>query len=182
MKKVLVAILFSAIAAVGYSTPVAYSSVGFYTNTIESGQPSFDANNTSVIFQAHPGYNNVDLLSLDVVGVSIPAASIVPGFGFGTGEFKNIAATEKLDVNLITDSISPNGASRSISGRWTYASGVGSYAGQAGNGTWAATFQPALDQLVLTSFSGDLHPTPEPASMAILGMGAVGFLARRRRK
>jgi len=65
-------------------------------------------------------------------------------------------------------------------GIWNYQSGTGAYAGLVGSGTWSATYVfPGT--LAFTTFAGDLAPVPEPASMAVLGLGAAALLRRRRK-
>jgi hypothetical protein len=74
------------------------------------------------------------------------------------------------------------GNTSSIDGTWTYQSGTGAYAGYTGGaGTFGAVYN-TTGAYASTTLTGDLTPVPEPASMAVLGIGALAAISRRRRR
>lgn len=61
----------------------------------------------------------------------------------------------------------------------SFSNGTGSLAGYTGNGSISnTTWKNGNDQ---TTFVAELQAVPEPASMAVLGVGLAGVIARRRR-
>ena len=107
------------------------------------------------------------------------------GVAFYTG-----AVGQSLILDLtVTDVIySPDNLTRSIDGFWIYGGGTGTYdpsliAG--GDGTFAIS-QTSATSPTFPFFSGEvlvgnLYATPEPGTYAVLGLGVVGLLVRRRR-
>lgn len=88
---------------------------------------------------------------------------------------------DEIDLGITLQWITTSGSTTSGAGNWTYIGGTGAYAGLAGDGTFAFS----VDEPSLTSFSsfvGTLESVPEPASIAILGMGAAALIGRRFKK
>ena len=74
------------------------------------------------------------------------------------------------------------GNTSSLNGTWTYTSGTGAYAGYVGgSGTFAAVYN-STGTYASTTVTGDLEPVPEPATMAVLGLGVVALGRRLRRR
>ncbi len=101
-----------------------------------------------------------------------------------TGDGIYTGPTDTLDFHLVINSVVSNGNSQSIDGLWTYTGGTGTYANlPGGSGTFAQSLlinhTPAIS---FFTFTGDLAPVPEPASMAILATGLLGIAAKRRKK
>lgn len=176
MKKLAILAILGALVPVSQAASIAFSTVGLYAQS----SAGFSASNNSVVYQLHPGYNDVNVFNTTVSGVDLTTATI--STGTGTASYSNGSLSEVLNVNLAVTSIVKDGAARSLAGTWTYTSGVGTYNAQKGSGTWAATLNPTLGQLDLTTFTGSLQAVPEPASMAVIGIGAMALAARRRRK
>ncbi len=99
-----------------------------------------------------------------------------------TGEYSGAGGT--LDYSYVISDVTSNGAFQSVDGAWTYTGGTGTYANlPGGGGTLAFTIDLSSGEPDETGtvFSGDLQAVPEPASMAVLGVGALGLLRRRKK-
>lgn len=124
---------------------------------------------------------------LGQVSYSVPIGSL-PRTGNGSfiGNYP-YPAPDRLNFALTISSFGAVGQNYQILGTWTATSGTGKYLGVTGGGDFETTFDPlsgnGTDSLASDSyFSGDIHtPTPEPATLAALGMGAVGLIRRRKR-
>ncbi len=120
------------------------------------------------------GYGPLSTLVLTSVTGPVPIA--------GTGVYSGAGGTLNFSYSLT--SLSVLGLSQSVSGTWNYTGGTGTYANQVGSGTLAATITPKLNGAVGfdtgTVFGGSLNPVPEPASMAVLGLGAAALIRRRK--
>lgn len=141
-------------------------SVGGFTNGV-----GVYATTENVIFQNTPG----TLSTLAVAGnINSP----------GPSQFLNATATYvgsggSLVVNYSTSPMQTSGNSASYDGIWTYVSGTGAYAGLSGTG--AVNFLVSASGFANHSLSGELQAVPEPATMAVLGLGAAALLRRRKR-
>jgi hypothetical protein len=72
------------------------------------------------------------------------------------------------------------GNTSSLNGSWTYTSGTGAYASYTGgSGTFAAVYNTS-GNYASTTLSGDLNPVPEPATLAVLGLGVLALRRRVR--
>lgn len=124
---------------------------------------------------------------------SFPALTLltadVTGDGHGNGISAVATYTNGSGDSLILDwtvtDNQYNGNAFSMDGTWTYAGGTGGYDPShiaSGLGTFAVSeTNTGSGGVSGTVLIGDLYPTPEPATMAALGMGVLA-LARRRRK
>jgi hypothetical protein len=103
--------------------------------------------------------------------------------GMQTATYTGGGSTLVLDLVFI-NTVS-NGGAKTDQGTWSYVTGTGGYApGTAitgGTGTYSITYNPADGQFASTTIAGNLDAVPEPASVAALGVGALGLLRRRRK-
>jgi len=106
----------------------------------------------------------------------VNAAPPTPGVGL-----LDDGAGNSITYSITFDSASGNFNGVSASGTWNYVAGTGFYAGLVGGGTITENYDGSSG-LSLGTVVGDLRAVPEPASMAAMGLGIVGLIARRRRK
>ena len=100
--------------------------------------------------------------------------------------FTNSGGVQELYNRTIQDwqtTPNPNAAFPSLNnGAVVYGLSLGS-----GDG-WAGTFDGAADNVTIgfngasTTYNFETQPVPEPATIAALGLGALGFLRKRRAK
>lgn len=109
---------------------------------------------------------------------TLNGADLSSGFQ-GTAAF--LDPSDSLDVSFATTSGSLSGSTFSDSGTWTYTGGTGTYANLSGEGTFAGTFNPALNDYSITTFAGTLQAVPAPSAYAFLALGVLGLAARKRR-
>jgi len=142
-------------------------------NYVINGDGTFTSNET-VIFQ------QTDLIVPMLTSMSYTADGTTL---VGAGSFTN--GTDSLDFSFTftpdvpTDPFSSTQTAHAI---WTYTGGTGAFANMQGSGVMASNYDAPLNQSSLSVFSGRLEAVPEPASMAVLGLGLVGVLRSRRRK
>lgn len=108
----------------------------------------------------------------------------------GTATFTAGSETLVLDLTVIPGSTPPSPTgypdfsqpTTSVNGTWVTDSGLTSGVLSStvhASGNWSASFN-SQGQVVLSSFIGQTNPVPEPATMAVVGMG-LAALARRRK-
>ena len=107
-----------------------------------------------------------------IVNVAPPASGMAT-LSNGSGDSIDL----DLTLQAVTDSVS----TVSGVGNWAYVSGTGAYANLAGSGTFAYSIDvPSAGSF--SSFVGKLNAVPEPASLALIGMGVTALAVRRARK
>jgi hypothetical protein len=165
MFKVGVIALLSAVAVISQATIFNVVSVGTFTLTTNGYTTS-----ENVVFQNTPSALSTMSFSALYNGPGIDGTITYSG---GGGNI-TLAITSPGPFN-------GGGSGSSIAGSWTYTSGTGAYSGySAGAGTWGATYD-SVGNYASTTLSGNLTPVPEPATMAVLGIGALALIRRRRR-
>lgn len=102
----------------------------------------------------------------------------------GTGTYTGVGGSLDFDLQFAANSyqtVGPTGGS--IDGTWTYTGGTGGYAGYTGgSGTLALTYFLTSPTTAMTGTTFQGMITPEPTPFAVLGLGAMGLLVRRRRR
>ena len=87
-----------------------------------------------------------------------------------------------LTFDLVYDNTEVGGFGISTdSGLWTVLGGTGSYAGYAGSGSYSINYNAPDNNFSQTTLIGDIEAVPEPASIAVLSLGALGLLRRRKK-
>lgn len=132
--------------------------------------------NENVIYENAPG----NLATLAVNGlVNNPGAT-----QFLTGTAVWTGGPDTLTVAFTSAPVqSGSGSTSSYAGTWVYTGGSGQYSGLVGGGSWAVVFNSASNNYSNHSFSGDLNPVPEPATMTLFAIaGGAAVLRRLRRK
>lgn len=127
----------------------------------------------NVVFQISPGVLNTLAVTGNVVNPG-PVQTLASTATYTGG-------ADSLTISYVTSPVVFTPGNASYSGMWTYLGGTGAYAGLAGGGTMTVQFNSNLGNLSTHSVTGDLDSAvPEPASMAVLGLGAVALLRRRK--
>lgn len=161
------AVALMALAVVAGAHAAVFNVVSVGTFTLDGGTGY--STDESVVFQMTP--SALDTLDFDAVYVGAGAA--------GTMVYTGAGGT--VTLAFTSGDFSFGGSGSSISGAWSYVSGTGDYAGYAsGAGTWGAAYD-AVGSYASTTLAGNLEPVPEPASLAVVGIGAAALLRRRRR-
>ncbi|RYG23416.1 PEP-CTERM sorting domain-containing protein [bacterium] len=159
-------------AAIGAALSAQAVSIGLTSagTTLDNGF----TNDESVLLQVG-GFGPLATLHTDLVA----NANTLGGIWSGTGTYTGAGGTLDFEFDLAAGTVN---TTVSYSGAWTMTGGTGTYAGKTGQGTLTINFvTPTTTSDVFTTFSGDLEAVPEPASMAVLGLGTAALLRRRRK-
>lgn len=98
----------------------------------------------------------------------------------GTATYMNADDSQELVYDFTISGVAINNPFESAAGTWSYVSGKGDYANFAtGLGTNTININ-TTDTSSLWTTKGELVPVPEPASIAVIGVGLLGLLRRRR--
>lgn len=177
MKFIRIAAPIAALAITGIAgaNTISLASYGFYS----ASAVGFTSAENVDYFSAPGALSLGALTSLSENATFNNASGITSGYSsvqsyMGSG-------SDSVVLDLMTTSVNMNNGVYSASGNWTYANGTGSYAGLVGSGTFAASFNPAINDLKLSSLVGNLQAAPEPTSVAALAVGVIGLIARRRK-
>lgn len=100
------------------------------------------------------------------------------GAGTYTNGVDSLSYSFKFTTDIPTDGFSSTQNAHAI---WTYTGGTGAFANLMGSGVLASNFNAPLGGTSLTEFSGLLVAVPEPASYAVLGLGVVALIRRRKK-
>lgn len=170
MKKLASLAALAAIVTSAHAGSVAFLTVGLYSNTATTVSAPIQ----SVLYQLHPGYGNVSASEIDLSGVSLATSTFTTGVG--TAKFD----VSSLVLDLQLSSLVAKNGTVSANGSWKYVSGTGTYSNQKGSGTFGLTYTPGIN-LQQSTFTGSLQAVPEPASLAVLGLGAMALVRKRRK-
>ena len=97
----------------------------------------------------------------------------------GTGMYTNGVDSLLFSISF-SSGLTPSPTTL-VDGTWSYTGGTGAFAGLSGSGVISSIFKTSGTS-TLTTFSGDLEPLPEPASLAAIGIGAMGLLRLKKRR
>lgn len=133
-----------------------------------------------------PGYSTAENVVFQITPASLTALAST-GTVINPGPTQSLNGTavytggpDSLTLSYSTTPVVFTGSTASYSGSWNYVTGTGAYAGLTGSGTMTVQF--TTTGLATHTVSGDIESAvPEPASMAVLGLGAAALLRRRRK-
>jgi hypothetical protein len=168
-------ILRTAFALVALGATLAAQAVTIGLSSV--GKTDFNPDPVTIdenVINQQGGFGVLSVLHIDVNNGPFPIS--LSGIYTGAGGSLSFDGTFIDGANA--------GGSQSVYGTWTYTGGTGTYANLTGSGTLAVvvdTSNPSGIEDSYTTFRGNLEAVPEPASMAVLGVGALGLLRRRRK-
>ncbi len=143
---------------------------------VSAGTYSFDPNpdlyhqNETVLFSHIVPLPNPT--TLDLLGTFSTSTSVAT---YSNG-------VDSFTLDFVFTNTTFAGGAKTDQGTWTWVGGTAAYATvTGGTGTYSATYNAADGNFSSTTIAGNLDAVPEPASMAVVGIGLLG-LARRRRK
>jgi len=168
----------------------------FADPTIGQGTPTpmFNLDNTANTLTG--GYNGISLVTAATTysGVtltmnSVATTQVVPGFynlGAGTVVFSNGSDANILTINFAAGTLSDNGFGASdFKGNGVVFSGSAvtqSLTDEAFGFSFANPTVTRTGVSYTAAFTSSATPVPEPAALAVLGLGMVGVIRRRNRK
>jgi hypothetical protein len=163
----------ASLVALAFTAAIAANAQAIQIVSIGSAAPS----GLTLLFNENVAYNSWGTGSLTSLSYGVTGLS-------GSGVYTNgVGNTLDFDLTYSALSFQKVGQSESFDGTWVYTGGTGAYAAKTGGGTLAlnAFVTSPVTASTITSFSGTLAAVPEPASYAVLGIGALGLLVRRRK-
>jgi len=181
MKKITtLATISVALALAGSAMAQSTLSFGAYGPYTLNGSALNAPNLTVVAFQT-AGTLGLSTLTSGGFAATLTGGTIDQGFT-GSGGFIDATNTNDFGFTLDTTGGSNNGGTIAVNGDWSYVSGTGTYANLTGNGTFAATFNPALGNYTITTFAGTLNQqaVPLPSAVIPFAIFAIALLAKRR--
>lgn len=109
--------------------------------------------------------------------------TVLDGVTTGLLSYQNDGRNDQLNLALTVESDTETLGVRTLSGRWSFVTGVGDYADfstDASGGAWSFGWDRATDATTLR-LEGSLlsQAVPEPATLAALALGTLALVRRR---
>lgn len=168
-------VAFGVVLAAGACASQAYSIDLVSDGTYAYGTSPFFSTTESVILD---NASQAGLPVLTSTYFEIPNSTSLPEPA--DGYYTN--GTDAIDYTAALTSLTSNGdgSIEAATGSWTYSGGTGAYAGLMGSGLFSILVDSGTNNSAYITFSGELSPVPEPATILPIAAGVIGLALRKR--